>query len=201
MEKKRVEVDKLIKKARASWWEDGIVEIFTGLGLIIIAALQVLISNTRGKSALIFSLSWTIFLFLFILFGQKIVKLIKEKLIWSTKGYAKPAKERTTFKNGKWAIFALLCMFGSVVLYTHPVSSLLISCFVFAIFISIFEYSGLTRFAAIAIVNVIAGIIMLVLGYTVVTGVIINLLVTGSLLFFTGIVTWNRFKKRRIING
>ncbi len=201
MEEKRVEVDKLIKKARAYWWEDGIVEIFTGLGLIIIAALQVLISNTRGKSALIFSLSWTIFLFLFILFGQKIVKLIKEKLVWSTKGYAKPVNDRRTFKNRKWAIFALLCMLGSFILYTRPLSSLLISCFVFAIFISIFEYSGLARFAAIAIVNVIAGIIMFVLGYTVVTGVIINLLVTGALLFFTGIVTWNRFKKRRTING
>lgn len=92
-------------------------------------------------------------------------------------------------------------MFGSVVLYTHPISSLFMSCFVLTIFMSIFEYSGLTRFAVISIVNIIAGVIMLILGYTVGTGVFINLLVTGELLFLTGVVTWSRFQKRRIVNG
>ncbi len=201
MEGKKVEVNKLIKKARASWWEDGIVEMFTGTGLIIIGILGELTANSKGRSAYIFSIAWTVFLLVFVLLGQKIVKLIKKKLVWSTAGYAQPAKERATFKNGKWPIFALLCMFGSAIFYKHPISSLLISCFVFAIFMSIFEYSGLARFAVIGILNLIVGIILFILGFPVSTGVFVNLLVSGILLSLTGIVTWNRFQKRRIVNG
>lgn len=169
--------------------------------MVTISVLGILSSKSSGKSPLILSIACIVFLFTFILLGQKIIKIIKRKLVWSTAGYAQPAKERATFKNGKWIIGALVCMFGSVVLYTHPISSLFMSCFVLTIFMSIFEYSGLTRFAVISIVNIIAGVIMLILGYTVGTGVFINLLVTGELLFLTGVVTWSRFQKRRIVNG
>ncbi len=201
MEKKRVEVDRLIKKARSSWWEDGIVELFTGMALIIISALGILSSVSGGSLSYIFSIAWILSLIVFILSGQKIIKFLKRKLVWSRIGYAKPAKERATFKNGKWTIGAFVCMLGSIILYTHPISSLLMSCFVSGIFMSIFEYSGLTRFAIIGLLNLVTGVTLFILGFKVNTGVFINLSVTGILLLLTGIMTWNQFQRRRTVNG
>ena len=197
---RNMDVNKLIKKARSSWWEDGIVEIYTGSGILLIGILGILSKTTSGIMAPIYTFSWVILLLLLTFLGQKFIRLLKKHLVWSKYGYAEPEKRRATLRNGKWAIGALICMLGAVILYTRPISTILISCFILAVFMGIFEYSGLSRFAIIGVINLIAGVILFLYGVKVDIGVFINLLLSGVLLFFSGLITWNKFRKRRVVN-
>lgn len=67
----------LVKKSRASWWEDGLTEIIGGKGLILIALFGLFKDITSGGAQKIFSILFVLSVFGVAFGGQWFIHYLK----------------------------------------------------------------------------------------------------------------------------
>ncbi len=155
MEKNQVE--RWIQKARASWWEDGLVEIFAGLGLLLIASTGILREHTSGTAQILWNLTWMVVLLGFTFGGQFFLRWLKRRFIWPRTGYAHPETAKIHLRS----VLALLLIVGVfVALFLSPnllLTKILSGAFVFLILFWTYTYSKVLRFLGYAILALLGG--------------------------------------------
>ncbi len=192
------EIKRMVRKARASWWDDGIVEMVSGGSLVVIGGVGLLVS--RFPDSLFFKLVWILVLFGLILGGKRVVRWLKSRYVWPEYGYAEPSR-----KGGAgslvWVVVAMVALFLSVILFEHPVANFLISLVPFCIFLSVAQYAGLNRFVVFGFLTLLAGIGLAFLRVKFNDAVSIELLFAGGVLIVSGIFRWSSLKRRAKVDG
>jgi hypothetical protein len=85
------EVKKVIQSVRASWWEDGLIEVMSGCVFVFMAAFFCLIEflpDTNLKKGL--EIGFYAVLIIFAISSAWVKRHFKKKYIWPKTGYARP---------------------------------------------------------------------------------------------------------------
>lgn len=193
MEPKR-EVEQWIQKARASWWEDGLAEIVSGLGLTFLGALGLWKERIPASSRGFWDFLW-LFLLLTISLGTPyLVRWLKRRWIWPKTGYAHPLGRRWDPRS-VLQFLGLLLLVGVATFLSPPVlSGILAGLFLFLILYHIARFSGLWRFLFIGLTILALSLIMGALALPLPQAILSLLSATGVLLLISGIHTWIRFR-------
>ena len=184
-----------IKKARASWWEDGIVEIVVGVALLIIGLAGFLSNHLTGGAGVMLRVVWMLSLFVFVVFGRRIVKAFKTRFVWPKYGYAEPLDRREGRGGLLWSTVIIVSLVLSIVFYRKPVANFLISIIPAGVFIYISQFSGLKRFVFIAVLTLLTGIVLTILEVNFSDSVGIILVASGIFLLISGLIAWEKFKR------
>jgi hypothetical protein len=89
------EVEKFIQDVRASWWEDGLIEVMSGCIFLFMAAwfwIMEFIPDTVLKKGL--EIGFYAFLIIFAVSSAWVKRCFKEKYVWPEAGYARPQMSR-----------------------------------------------------------------------------------------------------------
>jgi hypothetical protein len=92
---KNKEVKKVIQDVRASWWEDGLIEVMSGSVFLFMAAwfcMMEFIPDTTLKKGL--EIGFYAVLVLFAISAAAIKRYFKKKYVWPKTGYARPQMSR-----------------------------------------------------------------------------------------------------------
>lgn len=85
------EVKKVIQDVRASWWEDGLVEVMSGCIFVFMAVCFLLIESLSGanlKRGL--EIGFTLLLIIFAIRANWVKRYLKRIFIWPKTGYSQP---------------------------------------------------------------------------------------------------------------
>lgn len=182
-----------IKKARASWWDDGVVEAVVGSGLILIGTVGILSSRLGGGIGAFLNLLRVVLLLVLVLTGNRIVRAIKARFVWPEYGYASPARRRS---GGIFVLVAILFFILSIMFYRSPSGDFLISVVPFSIFVEISRFSGLRRFYFAGIFSILTGIFLAACKVNFSDAVELILITSGIFLLVTGVISWKSFRRK-----
>ena len=189
------QVQRWIQKARASWWEDGLAEIMSGLGLIVVGVLGFVKESTNQSPGGFWDFIYLGVLLAVSLGTPHLVRNLKRRWIWPKTGYAEPQGRKWDLKAFFWFL-GLFLILGVLVLWRPSrLSGVLEGLFFFLILYSIARFSGLRRFLYIGLLSLLLGA---ALGFSSISppqGFFLLLSGTGVFLLISGLFTWNRFWK------
>ena len=157
---KQESLEKWIQKARASWWEDGLTEILSGIGLTLIAISGILKEHTSGRAADFWGFAWVVILVGFSVGGKFLLQWIKRRWIWPRAGYAHPGSQRFDVRVVPELLLILLVFIALIVWEPPVLTGLLSGLFIFLVLFRIYRYSRIKRFLGYGILALIGGFIL-----------------------------------------
>lgn len=178
------EIKDTVRKARASWWEDGLVEVMSGAVFVFMAVLIAVFEflnfhlTVMGKTSR-FSILVVFFIpILLLVLAPRVKRGLKCKFVWPKLGYSKP---RMSWKSKIVYLLAFIVLIGYVTLtfiWHLKRSSILgsrlmaffsfvnsygeaifIGLFIFLIYFGIYLSANKKRFLITGILGLCAGII------------------------------------------
>ncbi len=193
-------IEKIRRKARASWWEDGLTETIAGLGILFIGIYGFVMNALEGEAYSIAEKGLFIVILGSIFLVRYLIKKAKERWVWPFTGYSIPSRSR-----GLWMIGGVVLSLAMMVLIfltydNPPVYEILLSIFVAIILSNIAIYSGLRRFWIYAFVALITGIVSIFMRLDAEIFPFLLLTVTGTAMAVVGATLYNRFR-REVAHG
>jgi len=196
MENRRMENPKeLVKKSRATWWEDGLTEIVSGKGLILVAFSGIMKDIASGNAKIFWTLLFILSLLGIAIRGQWLIRWLKKQLVWPFTGYAVPHKERWSLKTSLLIIIIVSLFFSILVLKLEGIVALLTGLFAFLIYSGIGQFSGLHRFYYEGAIGLLSGILLSILGVPSPLSIYSVLGIVGIVSTLSGVIVYLKFRK------
>ncbi len=179
-------------RARAAWWEDGIPETLSGLGLVILGLVGWATWSQPSPSP-----GWTLLWFGLLIglsVGMKPLMLrAKSRWSWNRTGYSRPRRELDLT-----AVFLLLAAMAGVVLAVQASSPLVqgtgLAVFVGCLMGSLYRYARVPRFLVYGLVGGVLALGLGMRGYPGAVSVHLTLMVLGGLFLLSGLPRWWRLR-------
>ncbi len=214
------EVEKVIQNVRASWWEDGLVEVMSGSIFVFMAAFFCMIEflpDTNLKKGL--EIGFYAVLIIFAISSNWFKRYFKEKFIWTETGYSQPQMSRKS-KIVLFLVFVLIVV--NIVLaslwqlYQNSVFSLNLPNFfavlrsyqeglfiglcIFLVYLSVYLSINKKRFLIAGVLGLCSGIFaeLILTTFNLDYSRIIAATILGTIgifSLFTGIPRFGRFRK------
>ncbi len=192
-------IERIKKNARASWWEDGLTEIISGIGVILIG-LYGLFSKMAGGSVSRYADILFIVVLLAIIFAVRyLIIWAKRNFVWPHTGYAMP--KQNSERVFLWSIVAIaLLLFLILLTFYKPelysfLLSLAVTLFVAGVYASIAIYSQLKRFWLYSAVGLLTGLFLTFTNPDPEMVIFVLLLATGIVSTIGGLIQFGRFRK------
>jgi len=185
----------LVRKSRASWWEDGLTEMIGGKGLILIALLGLLKDMTSGDIQKILSIFFVLSVFGVAFGGQWLIRYLKRIFVWPVKGYSIPQKQAWGLRTLLPLAVILVILLGSFLLNWDRIIASLSGIFVFLIYAGVGQFSGLKRFYFAGTVGLLFGILLTVMGVSSPQSIYFLLGIIGIVSTSSGIIAFLKFRK------
>jgi hypothetical protein len=214
------EVKKVIQNVRASWWEDGLIEVMSGCVFLLMAAwfcMMEFIPDTTLRKGL--EIGFYAVLILFAISSAWVKRYFKKKYVWPKTGYARPQMSRKS-KVALFLVLVLIIMNIALIslwqIYQNSASALkqpgffailnsyregfFIGSFVFLAYFSVYLSINKRRFLITGILGICSGMFaeliltILNLDYSRIVAAII-LGTIGIYSLSTGIPRFLRFRK------
>lgn len=196
------EVNEIRKKVRRTWWEDGLVEIFTGV-LVLFVGIGLLILEILTVWGI--QQAVRIVLFIVAIAGAGsyywVQKWLKAKYVWKKAGYSVPSYDNlTNLFVLIGSLFVLLLVVNDF--WSHfRIGGLFAGSSVFFFWFATFSFSGLKRFLVIGSFSFILGIIGVIFKMNGISTlqIIIGFLGVASLV--SGIKVNREFRREKFNEG
>ncbi len=189
------DIGEIRKRARASWWEDGLTEMISGLGILLIGLYGFLMNASTGSIYSLAEKGLFVLILLSIFLVRYLIRRAKEKWVWPFTGYSIPSRSRGIWTMGG-VVLALIMIVLILLAHDKPVIyEASLSIFVSIILSSIAIYSGLKRFWIYAAISLITGLISIYMGADSEIFPFVLLTITGAAMTASGIILFSRFKK------
>jgi hypothetical protein len=196
MENRRMENPKeLVRKSRASWWEDGLTEMIGGKGLILIALLGLFKDMTSGGAQKILSIFFVLSVFGVAFGGQWLIRYLKSLLVWPLRGYSIPQKEGWGLRSLLPLAVIIIILLGSFLLNWDRIIASLSGIFILLIYAGVGHFSGLKRFYLAGTVGLLSGILLSILGVPSPRSIYFLLGITGVVSTLSGIIVFLKFRR------
>lgn len=216
------EVKKVIQDVKASWWEDGIIEVMSGCIFLFMAAwfwMMEFLPDTNLKKGL--EIGFYAVLIIFAISSAWVKRYFKKKYIWPKTGYARPQisrKSRIMFLLVFVLIIINIVWISLWQIYQNSASNIklpgvftilnsyregfFIGSFVFLAYFSVYLSINKKRFLVTGILGLCSGIIaeliliIFNLNYSrIIAGIVLGTIGICSL--STGIPRFLRFRKEK----
>ncbi|GEM_PF-4790125 len=189
------DIGEIRKRARASWWEDGLTEMISGLGILLIGLYGFLMNASTGSIYSLAEKGLFILILLSIFLVRYLIRRAKEKWVWPFTGYSIPSRSRGIWTTAG-VVLALIMIALILLVHDKPVIyEASLSIFVSIVLSSIAIYSGLKRFWIYAAISLITGLISIYMGADSGIFPFVLLTITGAAMTASGIILFSRFKK------
>ena len=187
-------VEDIQKKVRGSWWADGIPDIVSGIGLLIIGILTMFRDAMESAYGAIGGVAYIVSFALIVLAVQYMVKWAKGRWSWPYSGYSIP-RRNITLRDVIIFLIAMGMVGIAFFLQNTLLKSIALGLFSAVILVGISLYSGFKRFYWYALVALATSIVSGLLSYS--TDVIVGAMLgaTGLVMFLTGIVVFSNFRR------
>ena len=185
----------MVRRARRAWWEDGITEIVSGLGLLILGLLGFQKEMVPESQNLTWQLAWILWLGVLIVGGNFLIRWLKARYVWPVAGYATPRQDR----NGQWAgAFFLALIFLVVVAAWDPLhlGAMIAGLPLFVFLLALHRYTRLRRFLVIGVLALLEGPLLALLSLNAMASLHLILGTVGFLFCLSGLWNWQRFRRR-----
>ncbi len=188
----RERINRIRKRAVESWWEDGIVETVAGLGILLIGGIGLLGHLLEGKVP-----PWTYALMVVVIVAiafavRKAVIWAKRRWIWPYTGYA--VVKGRKMRGMVWAYVSVFVLLGGAFLFPHylpVISGAIGGCILLSIALSY----GTRRFYLLALISVLLGVLLQVVGVEGERATYSILVALGVLETLLGTAQFLRFRK------
>ncbi len=188
--------ERLVFQARAAWWEDGLAEMVSGIGLVVIGLLGWRKATLPPEASTPWDLAWTLAVLVFAVGGPFVVRWLKARWVWPRTGYAKPRRERSL-----GVILGFLLALGvlALLLVWNPpfLGPLWAGGTMFLLLFSWYRYARVFRFLVIGIVILLLSGILAFLQISAEVALFLTLAFTGLAFLVTGTQAWIRFQKQQ----
>jgi hypothetical protein len=196
-------IDAAIKRTRAYWFNDGLVEITMGFLFLLSGGyvlLQGVVSNSLSR---ILSLFFPILLIGGVYVGRKVLSSYKERIIYPRTGYVdnpKPIRRRGCVST----ILIMIVLFTSIwyMIEAPPITPAVplvfgISMGLFWIVIG-FLGGGIKRMYAMGIVSILLGILQVEIWNEYDTGSAFYLFLMGGVMIVSGGIAFRNYLKKSV---
>jgi hypothetical protein len=197
-------IDAAIKRTRAYWFNDGLVEITVGF-LFLISGIYILLQGAVSNSlSRILSLFFPILLIGGVSVGRKVLSSYKERVVYPRTGYVdtpKPIRRR-----GCISANLIVIVFFTSIWYMIEAPSITpavplvfgISMGLFWIVIG-FHGGGIKRMFAMGIVSILLGIIQVEIWNEYDSGSAFYLFLMGGVMIVSGGIAFRNYLKKNVI--
>jgi hypothetical protein len=216
------EVKKVIQNVRASWWEDGLVEIISGIVFILVAGLlsvMEFVSNQNLQTILV--IVFVSVMIALAILGRWFKRALKKKYVWQKTGYSKPGIGRMSSLAYIFA-FTLLIFYVGLSLHiflryksigqipggitsfyflstkSNWFFASFIGIFIFFVYLAVYLASGLKRFLLTGLLALVSGVTCAFFSGNELTIAITILVIIGIYSLLNGIPRFLRFRKSNI---
>ncbi len=189
------QVQEMMRRARSAWWEDGITEIVSGLGLLILGFLGFQKEMLPAPRNMGWQLAWTVWLGVFIVGGNLLIRRLKARYVWPVAGYATPRQDR----DWRWAgaFFLTLILLVVVAAWNPPHFGAAIAGLPLFIFLlALYRYTRLRRFLVIGTLALVEGLVLALFPLNATAALHLILGTIGLFFCFSGLWNWLRFRRR-----
>ncbi len=182
------------KKVRSSWWADGIPDMVSGIGLLIIGLLTVFQNNLESAYGTIGGVAYYILFLIIILAAQSIIKWAKSRWSWPHTGYA-IIKRNITAKDVLIFLGAMVLIGLTLFIQNPLLKGIALGLFAAVIMWGIYTYSGFGRFLWYALTAFISSVVAGLVSSS--TDIMVGAMLgaTGLVMFLTGIVVFSNFRR------
>lgn len=149
---KRSTDQNFLYRARAAWWEDGIPETLSGIGLLLLSGVGLLRAQAPPSRFTWLNVVWILLLFSLILGMKRLILQAKARWSWPRTGYSRP-RRWVDLPTVLLILAATSGMFLAVSIGSPPAVGTGMGSFVLFLMVSLYRYARLPRFLWIGLLG------------------------------------------------